>query len=679
MSDISIPGISSKYNTNKLVDDLVKAERIPLSKMEKDVEELETDRSIWRQINRELSTLQTAVKGLYGFENPFEDKTVRSSDERTVTASAERIAKIDDYSIIAKRIATSDKFLTPDLPTDFRVGSGDYTFTVGKKSVTLKYNGGPLEDFVGRLNVKAQGIIQASTVRNTNRTQVLMIQTGMTGVQNKLIFEDDALKFARETGILIPKSSGSDAFKIDLATLVKNYQSGNDPGNAGKVEIGDQGIIIQPSGQLSIPFDRNIRMREGLVLEYSYRTIEVEQPSHGPLDSPDTRWIQVPHADYQGINIQSASEPVELPLPEEILSSKQFDTLNVFKVATSMGTVNLPSITPDDEYHTVKISAKDLSGNIENFLIDNTSTSRAIVIEDIRIDEPGAGGGLQPALAAETAGDAIIEFRGIEVRRSSNTIDDLVDGLTINLKQASHEPVSLSVEPDVEEAKEGIIRFVFSYNKLVSRILVLTSDEQKVVDEMAYIEDEQRTEYEEQLGRFRGQYSLTRLRSQLQRIIGNPHPTRSDLTLLTQIGISTNASSGRINNGSLNLSKLRGYLEINEKKLDESLSSTMEAVTELFGMDTNGDLVIDSGVAKSMDDLITPYTRTGGLSDLRVTRLDDQIEDAKEDIQDYEKHLVDYEAKLKREYGNMEGMLNRLENSSKELNNFNSQLGGSQR
>ena len=40
MSDISIPGVTSKYNTDKMIDALVKAERVPLDRLNEDVKVL---------------------------------------------------------------------------------------------------------------------------------------------------------------------------------------------------------------------------------------------------------------------------------------------------------------------------------------------------------------------------------------------------------------------------------------------------------------------------------------------------------------------------------------------------------------------------------------------------------------------------------------------------------------
>jgi flagellar hook-associated protein 2 len=203
---------------------------------------------------------------------------------------------------------------------------------------------------------------------------------------------------------------------------------------------------------------------------------------------------------------------------------------------------------------------------------------------------------------------------------------------------------------------------------------VLTSDNPAVIDELEYLTDDQREDFRELLGSLRGDTSLNQMKNRLQTIMSSPYPTRagSDLALLAQIGVSTNASSGN-SGGSLNFSKLRGYLEIDEDTLDGVLQSEIEAVKDLFGNDTTGDLVINTGVARAVDEYLTPYTQTGGFVSTRIARITGQIDSTKDDISDYEDYREDYEADLKRQYGIMESTLNQLENSSRDLENFSSQ------
>ena len=673
MSDISIPGVSSKYNTTKLVEDLVAAERIRLTRMEEQVEGFETTRDTWRDLNREMGTLQRSTKALYGFENPFAEKNAISSNERILTATASRTAPFDNYSITVKQVATADRFLSPSLSRDFRVQSGTYSFSVGGESVSLRYRGGTIADFARRLSDKGEGLLRATTVRDTPETQVLMIEAIPTGSANRLVFGDDAITFGVETGMMRPVRAGG--AEVSLSSAVDTATSaGGTPVPENSFSLSDGVLRVQPSSSMRLPFDNPADVEEGMVLEYRYRTVDISEADLAPAVPPGPAFPDSPGVTYGGLTVKNSGSEFAVPPGEDWSPPEPVDDWDVFRLEGSQGNRELPAIEQSGEFRTVRVEAAGLPADVTALTVDNENTRRAVEIADIRLYNPDRQGNLEPANPVDTARDALIEFRGIEARRPTNAIDDLVDGLTINLKRASDEAVDLKIEPDTEAAKEGIIRFVFNYNSLLTRILVLTSDDPAVIDELEYLSDDDREAFEEQLGSLRGDLSLNQMKNRLQSIISNPYSTRagSDLTLLAQIGVSTNASSGNTG-GSLDFSKLRGYLEIDEERLDSVLQSDIDSVKDLFGRDTSGDLVIDSGVARSVDDYLTPYTQTGGFVSNRISRIDSQIDSTKDDISDYEDYLENYEADLKRQYGNMEGMLNQLESSSRELDNFTNQ------
>jgi flagellar hook-associated protein 2 len=193
------------------------------------------------------------------------------------------------------------------------------------------------------------------------------------------------------------------------------------------------------------------------------------------------------------------------------------------------------------------------------------------------------------------------------------------------------------------------------------------------VNEIDYFTDEEREKALEELGTFRADITLMQLKNRLQRITSSPYETslERELSMLSQIGISTNASVG--GGGSVNVSKLRGYLEINEEVLDKSLQTNSRAIKELFGQDTDGDLVIDSGAGYELDRFLNPYIQTGGIFSTKIRMLDNGISDTNDEIEDYKEYLADYESDLKRKYGSMEGMLNQLESNSSSLDTFNQQ------
>ena len=312
MSDISLPGVSSKYNTPKLVDDLVAAERIRLTRMEEEVSLLEESRSIWRDISRDIGGLQRAVKSLYGFENPFAEKTAVSSDESVLTAEAARGAPFDNYSIVVKQVASADRFLSASLERSFRIEAGRYTFSVGEQTRTLRYRGGSAADFARMLSEKGEGLVRASTVRDTPDTQVLIIEAVPTGSANRLGFGDDARELALRTGMMRRAQTASGTV---TPRNIAGSPSASEGGavNRESISITDESILVGPLTSLRIPLDDAVKMEDGMILEYSYRTLEHEEGDSAPPPPLGPLWPEVPQGSYKGLTVRSAPNDMVLP------------------------------------------------------------------------------------------------------------------------------------------------------------------------------------------------------------------------------------------------------------------------------------------------------------------------------------------------------------------------------
>ncbi|MDR2370673.1 MAG: flagellar hook protein, partial [Treponema sp.] len=97
MSDIYVPGVKSRFNTEKLIEDLMKVERAPRDRVEKNVESLETSKGYWQEVGRRISSLRDSSQQLYSFQNPFNERRASSQDESVITASATREAAERDY------------------------------------------------------------------------------------------------------------------------------------------------------------------------------------------------------------------------------------------------------------------------------------------------------------------------------------------------------------------------------------------------------------------------------------------------------------------------------------------------------------------------------------------------------------------------------------------------------
>ena len=111
----------------------------------------------------------------------------------------------------------------------------------------------------------------------------------------------------------------------------------------------------------------------------------------------------------------------------------------------------------------------------------------------------------------------------------------------------------------------------------------------------------------------------------------------------------------------------------NKKKLDEHLKNNLEDIKKIFGYDSDGDLIVDSGIGYLIDKQLTSYVQTGGILANKDSVLNRQIDSSQKKITKLESQLDDKEAELRSKYGQMEGTLNSLEKQQEGISNFTKQ------
>jgi flagellar hook-associated protein 2 len=207
----------------------------------------------------------------------------------------------------------------------------------------------------------------------------------------------------------------------------------------------------------------------------------------------------------------------------------------------------------------------------------------------------------------------------------------------------------------------------------MAEVNVLTRNDDRIIEELSYLSPEEQAEMKKRLGVFSGDSTLNQFKNSLQRAATAPYPTSEEreLALLAQIGIGTDIR--RAGGGSYDPSRLRGYLEIDEKALDAAIESKLPAIQQLFGSDTNGDLIVDSGIAYTMDAVSKPFVESGGFITLKTGTIDSRISQDRRRIETLVRLLAAKEAALKVQYGQMEGAYNRMEQMSTSLDQFSQQ------
>lgn len=142
------------------------------------------------------------------------------------------------------------------------------------------------------------------------------------------------------------------------------------------------------------------------------------------------------------------------------------------------------------------------------------------------------------------------------IESTSNTIDGVIDGLTLNAKAVSDTPVTVTVSRDTAAIKDAIQGFVDAFNNVAGRIDEFTAYDQET----------------ERKGALLGDSTANELRSALYNQLLRPATGVSgSYKYLNQVGI-------KVGQG--------GTLELDEAKLDTALAADPQGVADLFAART---------------------------------------------------------------------------------------------
>ena len=680
MAGLSIPGVTDQYNTSETVEKLMKIERIPLTREQEQLENYKLQKDAWREINVQLSSLRDSTKTLYSYDNPFNNKLTTSTQEDAITAEANRSADFQSFKIDVIQTATTDRFLTDELAEDYQVKDGMYTFKVGDKQINLNWKGGSLKNFSEAINRRSNGVVKSMIIGSSSGKKTLLIESLTPGKENKLIFEGKAKEFALSTGMISPVKSETQTLgdkRTDLVN-VQNLEKSSSrmPSlSLSNVDFTDNKITVNPRGAFQINLPANIKNDDRLTLSFTISQESVEDITYRLNQTAEEPIIpQSGQAVFNGISINNFDS--DTLLPKSQTPPAPLDPIENKKVLYAVmddGSQKEISISDlkDGEEKNINLSLKENKG-IKAISLVNENTGKQYKITPISAYNENQNLGFSPNHAVSTADDAIIKYEGITITRPTNTIDDVIPEVTLNLHDKTEKTATIDIKPDTEASKNALIDFVGKYNQAVAKINILSQNKNDIIEELTYLSDDEKDKAREKLGLFTTDFSLTSIKSNMQNIVSTGYAFSDDaiITMLSQIGISTNASGF---SGSYSQSRLRGYLEIDEKKLDSALENHLNDIKQMFGYDSDGDLIVDSGIAYALDKQIGAYTQTGGILALKTSNLDSRIKSSEQKISKLESQMDDKEASLRQKYSSMEGSLNSLESQQNAISNFSKQ------
>lgn len=683
MAGLNIPGVTDQYNTNDTVEKLMKIERIPLTREQNQLESLKTEKNAWRDINTKLSSLRDNTKTLYSFENPFNSKLTSSTEEYAITAEANRSASLQSFKVDVIQAASSDRFLTDELENDFKVPVGTYTYKVGEKQITFNWKGGTLKDFSNAINKRGNNIIKSSIIGASAGNKSLLIEAVPTGKENRLIFEDDAKTFAFDSGMVDKIKSQTQTFASSQTEILPvNKIEYDEPIYMPPLSLTNtkydeekQTATVEPRGAYQVKVPEKILRDTDLHLQFTITQKETEDIT--PEINKTLIQPELPDAgtaEYGGIIISNNLSDTNLNLPPEPPAPLEpVKTNSILYAVMEDGSEKEIPYTPAEDGKAAQIDVKlsEYPG-LKAIAVRNLNTGTSYEISSLTALDPVKDLGYGPKHPVSTADDAIIKYEGITITRSSNKIDDVVPEITLNIHDKTEKTATIAVKPDTEASKAAIIEFVGKYNQAVAELNILSQNKQEIIDELDYLSPEEKEAEQKKLGLFQSDFSLTNIKSNMSSTLAARYlfSDTAEITMLSQLGIATNAGGY---SGGYSQSKLRGYLEIDEKKLDDAISNHLDDIKMLFGYDSDGDLIVDTGIAYKLDKQISAYTQTGGILAMKTSSLDSKIKSSESKISKLENQMAKKEAELRNKYSQMEGSLNSLEAQQNTISNFTKQ------
>jgi len=263
------------------------------------------------------------------------------------------------------------------------------------------------------------------------------------------------------------------------------------------------------------------------------------------------------------------------------------------------------------EANAITIEATGGDGGLEALAFDP---------EDLDEDGNNTAGGMNQTQAAQ---DAEIFINGFAHTSASNQIDDVIDGVTLDLNRANPgELETLEVRQDRESAREAVDAFVERFNGFIGAVNQLTAYDAETGE----------------AGPLQGDSSTRRIVSQLR----NELNTRTEgvdgpFSTLAEIGIITRSD---------------GTLEVDNERLDSAMNNNFDAVGRLFGG--------EDGLARRMDNLAGEYTRFGGLLDGRRDGLQDRLDSLGVQQERLERRMESVEARYTAQFSAMDSLVANL-------------------
>lgn len=623
MNSIRFSGLASGMDTQSIVESMMKAERMPLDRLNQKKQTLEWQRDDYRDINKLLKEFDTYIFDNIYRQSKMLSKSVTSSNGGLVTATASSSAANMSYTISDVKLATAANRISGEISDKAN----------GKKLDPTKSLWSQQENFASKIGGEWQ--------QETREDNFIVPEksNGKFYLSKGAISDDPS-----EVKISITNANGDietiDSSDIEIGSENSGTKKVFIDENTGEVTFNNKGDLAAGQ-QIKVEYESNY-------LEFGIKTYD----QNGEEQLRTFKFDGTTSLNNMFTKINQGNAGVNF----------FYDSYKDAVVATRTETGALSSKDDPDKYMDFVKIKRDDQGNITE------STKSEFFVTVLGLDASNT--------SITNGKNATFKLNGLETERPSNTFTISDVTFTLNKNSENGESSTIGIKNNTEESVKVIKEFVQKYNELIDKINGKVNEERyraftPLTDEQkAAMKDREIEQWEEKAksGLLRRDSMLTAGLSQMRldlyaEVVANDQTmTDKKYNQLAEIGITTSKDF-----------KERGKLEINDDKLKAALDDNPEAVYQLFMADGSSTDTSQMGLARRIRKTISSTMQKIEDKAGNTFRTEENysmgknLKKLKEDIKKFEERLKVKEERYWNQFNSMEKMMQQLNNQSNYL------------
>jgi flagellar hook-associated protein 2 len=581
-SPINLSG--SSIDTQAIVQQLMQVERQPLLKLKQKEASYQAKISAFATLLSSVSSFKSAVSGL---KDITVGKSASSSDTTFFTATATSSAVSGAHTININNIATAQSIYSTTFASESSEVADLSTYATQK------------------LRIKAGSTTTDISITSSNNT--------LSGIRDAINNANAGVTASTvDSGFVVTASNKAIKFTEGVSTYTVNLTEGTYTASALSAEIKRAIEAGNGANTYTVSYDTTSKKF----------TIQSDAAN---ADNVDFLWEDAATTAEDLLGFTAADHAAVTP-GNSTISDNAVGTYRLILTSNSTGVANRIIVQTDE----------DNNGTFEEAGAEQDTTGLSRLAFNPTYNSDGTtSGGITNMTQTQAAVDAKLKVNNLEVTRSSNTISDVITGVTITLLKGdsanyatSAGNKTLTISDDTTSLTNKVNAFVSAYNSTIATIKSLKGSTT-------------------QKGILTGDSTLTTLTSLLRSVSTTKYRDSATDNTLSYLGITHDKN---------------GVMSLDSSKLSSAISANSSAVTSML-----------DEMATSLETSLNGYVTT--IIPTRRNGYQETVKNIQKSQVNFERKLQLTEVALKKKFIALDRLLNQLQGTSNYLTQQMDKLG----